>query len=69
MKLKREIQMMMIFGSTIFVVELHSFINVETVISRSLLLDFSDIHKHGKKNFRNDADEFLYFNRFIKLKK
>ena len=38
------------------------------MISRSLLLDFSDIHKHGKKNFRNDADEFLYFNRFIKLK-
>ena len=31
------------------VVELHSFINVETVISRSLLLDFSGIHKHGKR--------------------
>ena len=43
------------------VVELHSFINVETVISRSLLLDFLDIHKHGKKNFRNDVDNFLYF--------
>ena len=34
MKLKREIQMMMMFGSTIFVVELHSFINVETVIKK-----------------------------------